>query len=119
MKMNFELRCAVLSHCYRILFTIGINKYDADTLMMSVLSTLKTQLLPKVTVTNCCSGFHQLINDLLLEGCGWVEANTNKCLQDTDDQLLVPCCGYHVQCMERKKEILEVHQRSKNSDGNS
>lgn len=90
-----------------ILLSVGSDTHDANTLMMSVLSTLKTQLLPQLTVTNCCSGFHQMINDMLQEGCGWVEANINKCLQDTDDPLLVPCCGHNIPCMEKKKDILE------------
>ena len=74
--------------------------------MMSVLSTVKAQLFPHVTVANCCSGFHQMLNDFLSEGCGAVADNTYQCLQDTDDPMLVPCCGYNDECFQRKKQLL-------------
>ena len=78
--------------------------YDADNIMISSLSTMKAQLLAQVTIGNCCSGFHQMLNDLLLEGCGAV-SNTYQCLQDTEDPFLVPCCQGHVHCFEKKAGI--------------
>ena len=91
---------------------LGEEKYNADDIMMSVLSTLQAQLMPRITVANCCSGFHQMFNDFLSEGCGAATEHNYQCLQDTDDPLLFPCCGYNDQCVEKKKQaLLEIEQR--------
>jgi hypothetical protein len=89
-----------------VLFSLaGTKTYSSDEVMISMLSTLKAQLLPQVTVANCCSDFHQMLNDFLYEGCGTSSTNTFQCLQDTNDPFLVPCCRYHFNCWEKKKRL--------------
>jgi hypothetical protein len=102
-------------HDIYLLFCKCIVKgtYDADTIMMSVLSTIKAQLYPRVTLGNCCSSFHQMVNDFLMEGCGAATRNTFRCLQDSDDPLLVPCCIFNlVVCQEKKERILKMEGRN-------
>jgi hypothetical protein len=51
-----------------------------------------------------------MLNDFLFESCGAVATNTYQCLQDTEDPLLVPCCGGHAHCFaKKKKKILEYN----------
>lgn len=97
------------SHQLPNFLILGKDGTDADAIMMSVLSTIKAQLIPQITVANCCSGFHQMLNDFLYESCGAVAANTYQCLQDTEDPLLVPCCGVHAHCFEMKKQKQMEH----------
>ena len=79
---------------------------DADEVMVSALSSFKAQLLPRVSIGNCCSNFHVLLNDFLSEGCGAARDNTFVCLQEYDDPLLRVCCGWHPECKEEKKQLL-------------
>jgi hypothetical protein len=80
---------------------------DADEMMLSSMSSLKMQLVPRVSVGNCCSNFHVLLNDFLIEGCGAASDNTFLCLQEYHDPLLKVCCGWHTDCMAQKKELRE------------
>jgi hypothetical protein len=86
--------------------TKDVTTNDADAIMISALSSLKAQLLPRLSIGNCCSNFHILLNDFLSEGCGAASINTFQCIQETEDPLLVACCGWHHDCHERKEQLL-------------
>jgi hypothetical protein len=64
----------------------------ADDNMLSVLSILKMQLLPRLSMGNCCSHFHMIMNELLKGGLGDANDNHFKCMQDFDDPDLRMCC---------------------------
>ncbi len=85
---------------------LDVSTNDADAIMISALSSLKAQLLPRLSIGNCCSNFHILINDFLFEGCGAASSSTFHCIQETEDPLLMVCCGWHHDCHLRKKELL-------------
>jgi hypothetical protein len=73
-------------------------KFTADDSMLSAVTSLKFQLLPRVTLGNCCSNFHVLLNDFLVEGLGAARENSFKCFQEFDDPRLKICCGWHKKC---------------------
>lgn len=75
---------------------------DADSIMLSAISSLKAQLLPRMSIGNCCSNFHTLLNDFLSEGCGAASSNIFLCLQEYEDPRLRVCCGWHKKCMAEK-----------------
>jgi hypothetical protein len=79
----------------------------ADELMLSAVSSLKAQLLPRISIGDCCSNFHILFNDFLTEGCGAASNNSFFCLNEHPDPLLRVCCGWHRGCTEEKKKLLE------------
>lgn len=86
---------------------------SADDAMLSSMSSFKSQLLPRVSVGNCCSNFHALLNDFLMEGCGAASDNTFLCLQEYDeDPLLKVCCGWHHDCKIKKQEYIESLKRN-------
>ena len=105
MSMNdsFELH---VSNTYMSTIVSDFSTNDADAIMISALSSLKAQLLPRLSIGNCCSNFHVLLNDFLLEGCGAASTNTFHCIQESEDPLLVVCCGWHHDCHDRKEKIL-------------
>lgn len=80
------------------------NASDPDANMLSSVSSLQAQLLARVSIGNCCSNFHAMLSDLLLEGCGAARENTFMCLQEYNDPLLRVCCGWHLDCIELKKK---------------
>ena len=88
---------------------------DPDANMLSSMSSLQMQLLPRVSIGNCCSNFHAMLNDFLLEGCGAASDNTFMCLQEYNDPLLRVCCGWHKDCKERKKQALAELESKKAS----
>ena len=75
---------------------------DPDANMLSSMSSLKLQLLPRVSIGNCCSNFHAMLHDFVSEGCGAASDNTFMCLQDYDDPLFRVCCGWQLECKARK-----------------
>jgi hypothetical protein len=75
--------------------------------MLSAMSSLKAQLLPRITIGNCCSNFHALLNDFLSEGCGAASDNTFLCLQEYEVPELRVCCGWHRQCIAEKQQLIE------------
>ena len=76
---------------------------DPDANMLSSMSSLKAQLLPRLSIGNCCSNFHIMLNDFLFEGCGAASENTFMCLQEYDgDPLLQVCCAWHKDCRAKK-----------------
>jgi hypothetical protein len=76
----------------------------ADDNMLSVLSTLKMQLLPRLSMGNCCSSFHMLMNELLNGGLGAANDNNFKCMQDFDDPNLRMCCWNNKSCWKKRQE---------------
>jgi hypothetical protein len=76
--------------------------------MLSAMSSLKAQLLPRITIGNCCSNFHALLNDFLSEGCGAASENRFLCLQEYEDPALRVCCGWHKQCIAAKQKLLNM-----------
>ena len=81
---------------------------DADTIMLSAMSSLKAQLLPTLTIGNCCSNFHALLNDFLSEGCGAARDSQFLCLQEYEDPMLRVCCGWHRQCIAEKNKLMNL-----------
>jgi hypothetical protein len=76
--------------------------------MLSAVASLKFQLLPRVLLGNCCSNFHVLLNDFLVEGLGAASENTFKCLQEFEDPRVKICCGWHRECKRARAEALAV-----------
>ena len=85
----------------------------ADEAMLSSISSLKLQLHGRVTAGNCCSNFHILLGDLLMEGCGAAQENTFICLQENENPALQVCCGWHKDCQERKKAYFEEVEKNR------
>ena len=81
------------------------SKIDTDEAMLSAMASLQLQLHGHVTVGNCCSNFHVLLADLLMEGCG-VE-NTFLCLQENEDMALRICCGWQAECKAARAAFLK------------
>lgn len=79
------------------------GKSDADEIMLSAVSSLKAQLLPRISIGNCCSNFHAMLNDFLSEDCGAASSNEFLCLQEYEDPRLKVCCGWHHECKRRKQ----------------
>jgi hypothetical protein len=82
----------------------------ANDFMLSAMTSFKFQLLPRVSLGNCCSNFHILLNDFLAEGLGAASENTFKCFQEFRDEDidLKICCGWHHQCKAEKADRLAV-----------
>jgi hypothetical protein len=84
------------------------TNFTADESMLSAVTSLKFQLLPRVSLGNCCSNFHVLLGDFLMEGLGAASDNTFKCLQEFEDPRLKVCCGWHKQCKKDRAQALAV-----------
>jgi hypothetical protein len=80
---------------------------SADDAMLDAMSSLKLQLLPRISMGNCCSNFHILIADFLMEGCGVASDNTFKCLQENEDPRFIVCCQWHKNCPAERQELLD------------
>lgn len=81
---------------------------SADDAMISSLSSFQAQLWARATVGNCCSHFHHLLNDFLMEGCGAASTNTYMCLQESDNPMLRVCCAWHKDCKRVPKNETEA-----------
>jgi len=81
---------------------------DPDSNMLSSMSSLKAQLMPRLSIGNCCSNFHAMLNNFPSEGCGAANENTFTCLQEYHDPLLRVCCGWHKECLRNKKAAQEA-----------
>jgi hypothetical protein len=79
--------------------------FSADHVMLSALSSLKAQLMTKITLGNCCSNFHLILKDLLSAGCGVATTNTFQCLQDHKNPEFRVCCAWDKSpvCQTRRK----------------
>eukprot|EP00521_Asterionellopsis_glacialis_P016012 CAMPEP_0195309498 /NCGR_PEP_ID=MMETSP0707-20130614/38767_1 /TAXON_ID=33640 /ORGANISM="Asterionellopsis glacialis, Strain CCMP134" /LENGTH=273 /DNA_ID=CAMNT_0040373795 /DNA_START=1285 /DNA_END=2106 /DNA_ORIENTATION=- len=82
-----------------------INETSADDIMLSAITSLKTQLKAGFSVGNCCSNFHNLIFDFLRDGCGAAEENWSQCLQENEDPELRVCCQWTKtdECLKKKE----------------
>jgi hypothetical protein len=80
---------------------------DADSFMLSAMSAIKLQLLPRISIGNCCSDFGRMLNDYLSEGCGAASDNDFLCLQEYHDPTLRICCSWHHGCIEDRKAALQ------------
>jgi len=78
----------------------------ADEAMLSALSSFQVQLYTRVTVGNCCSNFHLLLGDLLVEGCGASHEHYLQCLQDHEDPEFRMCCAWDKseECQARRNK---------------
>lgn len=107
-KINYLRRTTFYLHA---LLSLVYNKdviSDADSIMLSAMSSLKAQLLPRITIGNCCSNFHTLLNDFLSEGCGAASDNKFLCLQEYEDPRLRVCCGWHKKCIADKQKLINA-----------
>jgi hypothetical protein len=81
------------------------GQVDADTAMIASLATLKLQMIPRMTLGNCCSGFHQLIYFFRNGGLGTsdaLESPVFRCLQEMENPHHRVCCWKGPGCMEEK-----------------
>ena len=97
-------------HRYNSSHNNNSSNYSLDEIMVSALSSLKLQLIPRFTMANCCSNFHLLLRDLLSAGCGasYPVHNTFQCLQDhpnTDHRL---CCAWDKSERCKGKKLLHL-----------
>jgi hypothetical protein len=60
--------------------------------MLSAISSLKTQLMARYTVGNCCSNFHNILFDFLRGGCGIAHDGQAECMQKNDNPEFHLCC---------------------------
>jgi hypothetical protein len=100
---------------------------DADAVMLSAVSSLKAQLMANVVIGNCCSNFHQLLRELIEQGCGGagvggghVGSTTFYCLQDHPNPDYRLCCSWDKssRCME-KRQRREREQQQTTSIGSN
>jgi len=89
------------------------NDFSAEESLLSAVTSLKFQLLPRLSIGNCCSNFHVLLADLLASGCGAAPQNTFHCMQENEDPTLKICCGWWKDCKEEKR--LEIERRTNNA----
>lgn len=82
------------------------SAFQADDIMLSAMSSLRLQLMTRITLGNCCSNFHLLLKDLLYEGCGSSDQNAFKCLQDHPNPNFRLCCSWDKtpECLARRKD---------------
>lgn len=81
--------------------------FTADDSMMSAITSVSFQLLPRLTLGNCCSNFHVLLADLLAGGCGAARENDFLCMQENADPSVRICCAWHKDCHRQKQTELE------------
>jgi hypothetical protein len=81
--------------------------FTADEAMLSAMTTIQYQLLPRATVVNCCSNFHVLLADLLAAGCGAASEHALHCLQEHPDPQYQVCCGWFPKCKVKKRLAIE------------
>jgi hypothetical protein len=81
---------------------------SADEAMLSAMSSLQLQLAARVSIGNCCSNFHRMLQDYLSEGCGAASDSYFHCLQEDDDPELRVCCFKSKSCIEtRQRQMME------------
>lgn len=77
---------------------------SADDVMVSVVSSLRAQLLHhRVVLGNCCSNFHRLMQIYVRNGCSSNWDAEFVCLQDHPDEEFRLCCAWDKaeRCLER------------------
>jgi hypothetical protein len=85
----------------------------ADEAMLSSMSSLQAQMKARVSIGNCCSNFHTLLSDYMMEGCGSASQSTYVCLQEHDDPINRVCCGWHNDCKEQKRKAIAALELKK------
>ena len=65
-----------------------------EEVMLSMISSIQTQLIPGYTIGNCCSNFHLLLFDFLRDGCGLALHSWNQCLQENANPNFHICCQW-------------------------
>jgi hypothetical protein len=81
---------------------------SADEAMLSAMSSLQLQLAARVSIGNCCSNFHRMLQDYLSEGCGAASDSYFHCLQEDDDPEHRVCCFKSKSCIEtRQRQMME------------
>jgi hypothetical protein len=86
---------------------------SADEAMLSAFSSLQLQLTARVSIGNCCSNFHRMLQDYLIEGCGAASDSYFHCLQEDDDPELRVCCFKSKSCIAtRQRQIMERNANS-------
>jgi len=89
-------------------FSDVAKNVSADEAMLSAISSLKLQLMSRVSVGNCCSNYHRMLHDYLSEGCGAASDSHFHCLQEDPDPELRVCCFKAKSCIQkREQEIAE------------
>ena len=88
-----------------------------DENMLQTMTSLKLQLLPRYSLGNCCSNFHVLMADFLMEGCGKARDNTYTCLQEHPDPRFIVCCSWKKGCPAKRQAKLDS-QNKKNQTVN-
>jgi hypothetical protein len=90
---------------------------SADDVLLSAVTSLRFQLMARVTLGNCCSNFHVMLADLLAAGCGAASTNDFHCFQEMKDPSLRICCGWFKDCKEKKlKEMMGLSNTTKSGD---
>lgn len=73
---------------------VNSTSTPADDIILSAMTSLKLQLMTRLTIGNCCSNFHVLMKDLLDEGCGMLSDAKFQCLQDHSNENFRLCCSW-------------------------
>lgn len=78
-----------------------------DGAILSAMSSLKLQLLPRLTLGNCCSSFHLMLKDILSEGCGAHHDHVFQCLQGHANPKFRTCCSWDKSpgCIARRVQL--------------
>jgi hypothetical protein len=100
--------------------TYARGQVDADSAMLAALTTLKLQMVPRLTIGNCCSGFHTLIHFFRNGGLGTVNATASsssvfRCLQELENPHYRLCCWKGKRCMEQKLKDIETWNQRHNT----
>jgi hypothetical protein len=89
------------------------KNFKADESTVSTLTSLKLQMMSRVTSGNCCSNFHQLLGDFLEEGAGATHENTFVCLQEMADPEYKLCCMWDGRrCRADRAKVLQNRSRA-------
>jgi hypothetical protein len=84
------------------------DQVDPDTAMLAALITLKLQMVPRITIGNCCSGFHQLIHYFRNGGLGTLDTSPSlptpifRCLQEMENPHYRLCCWKKKSCLQQR-----------------
>lgn len=65
---------------------------DADEVMLSMMSSLKAQMMARYSIGNCCSNFHRILFELIDGGCGAAYQSEPECLQTNENPEFRICC---------------------------
>jgi hypothetical protein len=85
----------------------------ADQVMLSAVSSLKLQLMARLTIGNCCSGFDITMNSFLSEGLGAASSSSFECLQENENPEFRLCCHQNRICQEVRDAEIQKFRRKK------